>query len=129
MAELPLSTDEKFLSGQVIFVGHGRVGQHVAATLTGKGIPFVFAEQNREIVEQLRKRSFAAVFGNASDPVVLIQAHIAQVPLPLWHGRHPINRCHDRLLGAETDSPREASTKESPSSSPCRTGEGISRKR
>ena len=36
------------------------------------------AEQNRELVAQLRKRNVAAVLGDASDPVVLVQAHIAR---------------------------------------------------
>ena len=35
------------------------------------------AEQNRELVEDLRKKGVAAVSGNAADPAVLIQAHIA----------------------------------------------------
>ena len=81
LSELPMSTDEKFLSGQVVLVGYGRVGQRIATTLTDKGIPFVVAEQNREIVENLRARGFAAVSGNAADPAVLIQAHIARAGL------------------------------------------------
>ncbi|SDH66599.1 cation:proton antiporter [Propionivibrio dicarboxylicus] len=81
LAELPMSTDEKFLSGQVVLVGYGRVGRRIAATLTDKGIPFVVAEQNRETVEALRARGFAAVSGNAADPAVLIQAHIARAGL------------------------------------------------
>ena len=81
LAELPMSTDEKFLSGQVVLVGYGHVGQRIASTLTDKGIPFVVAEQNREIVERLRKRGFAAVSGNATDPAVLIQAHIARASM------------------------------------------------
>ena len=81
LAELPMSTDEKFLSGQVVLVGYGHVGQRIASTLTDKGIPFVVAEQSREVVEKLRQRGFAAVSGNAADPAVLIQAHIARASL------------------------------------------------
>ena len=43
-----------------------------------KGVPYVVAEQNRELVEQLRERNIPAVSGDASDPAVLIQAHIAR---------------------------------------------------
>ena len=39
---------------------------------------YVVAEQNRELVEQLRARGIHAVAGDASDPAVLIQAHIAR---------------------------------------------------
>ena len=41
-----------------------------------RGISFVVAEENREIVEKLRERGIPAVSGDASEPAVLIQAHI-----------------------------------------------------
>lgn len=75
-AELPMSTERKLLEGQVVLVGYGRVGRRIAQSLTEQGIPFVIAEQNREIVEGLRKKGIAAVSGNAADPAVLVQAHI-----------------------------------------------------
>jgi monovalent cation:H+ antiporter-2, CPA2 family len=81
LAELPMSTDEKYLSGQVVLVGYGRVGRRIGEALTGQGIPFVVAEQNRELVEWLRANGIAAVSGDASDPAVLIQAHIARASM------------------------------------------------
>lgn len=36
------------------------------------------AEENREAVERLRERSIPAVSGDASDPAVLVQAHVAR---------------------------------------------------
>jgi monovalent cation:H+ antiporter-2, CPA2 family len=36
------------------------------------------AEQNRELVQQARTRGVPAVAGDASEPAVLIQAHIAR---------------------------------------------------
>jgi CPA2 family monovalent cation:H+ antiporter-2 len=80
-AELPMSTEAKYLEGQVVLVGYGRVGKRVAAALQGRGIPFVVAEQNRELVEDLRRRGLAAVSGNAADPAVLIQAHVARAAM------------------------------------------------
>ncbi len=51
----------------------------------------MIADENRERVESLRRAGFAAVSGNAADPAVLIQAHIAHaamlviaVPEPLY---------------------------------------------
>ena len=44
-------------------------------------VPFVVAEQNRELVERLRDRGVHAVTGDASDPVVLAQAHVARARL------------------------------------------------
>jgi CPA2 family monovalent cation:H+ antiporter-2 len=78
LAQLPMSTGEKYLSGQVVLVGYGRVGRRIAQALSEHRVPFVVAEQNRERVEQLRKREIPAVSGDASDPAVLIQAHIAK---------------------------------------------------
>ncbi|MDM0041822.1 YbaL family putative K(+) efflux transporter [Variovorax sp. J22G21] len=78
LAELPMSTDARYLSRQVVLVGYGRVGRRIAAALSEHDIPFVVAEQNRELVERLRANGMAAVFGDATDPGVLIQAHIAR---------------------------------------------------
>ncbi|MEY8877884.1 MAG: YbaL family putative K(+) efflux transporter [Leptothrix sp. (in: b-proteobacteria)] len=80
-AELPTSTERRYLQGQVVLVGHGRVGRRIAQALAARGIPYVVAEQNREQVEQLRKAGVAAVSGNAADPEVLIQAHIADAAM------------------------------------------------
>jgi len=52
------------------------VGRRIGEALTAQGIPFVVAEENREIVEKLRAKDIPAVSGDASDPAVLIQAHI-----------------------------------------------------
>lgn len=80
-AELPMDTARQYLSGQVVLVGYGRVGRRIAQALDGRGIPYVVAEQNREAVEKLRKHGKAAVSGDASDPAVLIQAHIAHAAM------------------------------------------------
>lgn len=76
LSQLPTSTDHKYLSGQVVLVGYGRVGRRISDALLAHGVPHVVAEQDRERVEQLRELGIAAVYGNASDPAVLIQAHI-----------------------------------------------------
>ncbi|WP_246312473.1 YbaL family putative K(+) efflux transporter [Aquabacterium terrae] len=78
LAELPLETAEAFLKRQVVIVGHGRVGRSIAEALQRAGTPFVVADQNRERIEALRERGIAAVVGDATDPAVLIQAHVAE---------------------------------------------------
>ncbi len=80
-AELPTSTERKYLAGQVVLVGYGRVGRRIAAALDAQGIPYVVAEQNRELVETLRARGIPAVSGDAADAAVLIQAHIADASM------------------------------------------------
>jgi CPA2 family monovalent cation:H+ antiporter-2 len=81
LAELPIATDEKYLAGHVVLIGYGRVGRRIGESLMAHGIPFVIAEQNRELVEGLRGKGIAAVSGNAADPAVLIQAHIARATM------------------------------------------------
>ena len=81
LAWLPASTEHAKLSGQVVLVGFGRVGRLIARELSARGAHFVVVEQNRELVEELRSRSVAAVAGDAGEPVVLIQAHIAQAAM------------------------------------------------
>jgi CPA2 family monovalent cation:H+ antiporter-2 len=78
LAELPMSTDARYLANQVVIVGYGRVGRGIAAALTAQGVLFVVADEDREIVEQLRDKGQAAVLGDAADPATLIQAHVAQ---------------------------------------------------
>jgi CPA2 family monovalent cation:H+ antiporter-2 len=76
LAALPMTTDLKRLTGHVVIVGYGRVGRRIGEALTAHGIAIVVAEQNREIVERLRSSGIAAVSGDASDPAVLLQAHV-----------------------------------------------------
>ena len=81
LAELPMSTAERFLSGQVVLVGYGRVGRIIAKALDENDVPYVVAEENRERVGELRRRNIPAVSGDASLPAVLIQAHIAKASM------------------------------------------------
>ena len=81
LAELPMSTDLSRLTGHVVLVGYGRVGRRIADALTEHNIAFVVAEQNRERVQELRRRDIPAVSGDAGDPAVLIQAHIARASM------------------------------------------------
>ena len=77
-AVLPMTVDLNRLAGHVVIVGYGRVGRRIGAALTANGISIVVVDDNREIVEKLRANDVSAVFGDASDPSVLIQAHLHQ---------------------------------------------------
>eukprot|EP01034_Spumella_vulgaris_P009939 gene9939-12613_t len=39
-AELPLSTERKYLKGQVVLVGYGQVGRSIAKALGAEGVPY-----------------------------------------------------------------------------------------
>jgi CPA2 family monovalent cation:H+ antiporter-2 len=81
LAELPMTVTHEHLTGQVVLVGYGRVGKRIAEELTRQKVHYVVAEQNRDVVEELRRRDQPAVAGNAADPAVLIQAHIARASM------------------------------------------------
>jgi len=78
LAELPHSMTPAQLTGHVLIIGYGRVGRRIGERLIAQGLRIVVAEQNREIVSSLRAAGFAAVAGNATEPAVLIQAHVAR---------------------------------------------------
>ena len=81
LGELPRATDAAYLSGQVVLVGYGAVGQQVAAALEAAGMPFIIVEEDREVVESLRQRGYKAVLGDAREPLTLVQAHTATARL------------------------------------------------
>ncbi len=81
LAQLPMSTDRRVLSGQVVLVGYGRLGRLIGQALAEANIPFVIAEQNRELVDALRSEGLSAVSGDACLPDVLIQAHITRAAM------------------------------------------------
>ena len=78
LAELPMTVESREVTSHVVLVGYGRVGRRIGEALAEHRLPFVVAEQNRELVETLRERGIHAVAGDASDPAVLVQAHIAR---------------------------------------------------
>jgi len=77
LAELPMTTHQRYLARQVVLVGFGPVGERVASALHDRRIPFVVVASSREVVEGLRAQGWPAVFGNATEPATLIQAHVA----------------------------------------------------
>lgn len=90
-AELPMSTERRYLEGQVVLVGYGRVGKRIAGALHKQDIPYIVVDQNRELVQDLREQEVAAVSGDAADPAVLIQAHIADAAMLVIAVPDPIN--------------------------------------
>nr|WP_214646591.1 cation:proton antiporter [Acinetobacter sp. ANC 5378] len=81
LSMLPDEVSQEYLRDQVVIVGHGEVGRRITKTLMAQDIKVVIAEENREIVESLREKGIAAVSGHATEPSVLIQAHIQHARL------------------------------------------------
>ena len=81
LAMLPDEVDQDYLRDQVVIIGYGGVGRRLSENLIQQNIKVVIAEENREIVEKLRFEGIAAVTGEATEPGVLIQAHIQHARL------------------------------------------------
>jgi CPA2 family monovalent cation:H+ antiporter-2 len=81
LAELPITITPEQLTGHTVLVGYGRVGRRIADSLVERGARFVVAELNREAVERLRERGLLAISGDASDPAVMVQTHVARARL------------------------------------------------
>ncbi|MCH4246955.1 cation:proton antiporter [Acinetobacter populi] len=81
LAMLPDEVSQDYLRDQIVIVGYGEVGRRITQTLQEQNIKVVIAEENREIVENLRAKGVAAVSGSATEPSVLIQAHIMHARL------------------------------------------------
>ena len=81
LAMLPDEMDQEYLRDQVVIIGYGGVGRRISENLIQQNIKVVIAEENREIVEKLRFEGIAAVSGEATEPYVLIQAHIQHARL------------------------------------------------
>ncbi|MES3006785.1 MAG: YbaL family putative K(+) efflux transporter [Pseudomonadota bacterium] len=90
-AVLPQSTEHKYLQGQVVVVGYGRVGRRITQTLAERNIPFVVVEQNREQVQLIRAQGLVGVSGDSTDPDSLIQAHIADAAMLVIATPYPMH--------------------------------------
>lgn len=61
-----------------IVCGYGGVGRMVADALARRGFTYVVLEQDRRIVEELRRRGALALYGDASNPELLARAGVAE---------------------------------------------------
>ncbi|MEO7453587.1 MAG: cation:proton antiporter [Fimbriimonadales bacterium] len=71
-----VSPDAHDLSGHVVMIGYGRVGEIVGEALLRNRIKFAVVELDRSVVLQLRAAGIHAVFGDAARPGILTRAHI-----------------------------------------------------
>jgi len=83
LAQLPAEFDPLSFRGHVVLIGHGRVGGPVAAELGAHGIAHVIVEQSRERAEALRAQGLPVIYGDATRPEVLADAHLEHARLVL----------------------------------------------
>ena len=90
-SELPQETDRRFLSGQTVLIGTCAVNESLSKTLAENHVPFVSIVENAEQAEAMRKNKYAVITGDASDPMVLVQAHIFTASLLVISGVDPVS--------------------------------------
>ncbi len=73
---LPKETPRRVLAGQTILVGSGSVTHKVLDNLRQQDIPTVSIVEDPSMIESMRKEGLAVIGGDATDPMVLVQAHI-----------------------------------------------------
>lgn len=81
LTELPPTFHEDGLREHVVLIGYGRVGAPVAAELVRHRIPHVVVEASRERAEHLRALGLPVIYGDATRPEVLEDAHIERARL------------------------------------------------
>jgi len=88
-AELPMSTERKYLEGQVVLVGYGRVGRRVAKALDARGIPYERDAARRiEVAHVVRcvTRGIRHLEGTAASKDLLLA--MDDVKVALRNGQH-----------------------------------------
>jgi len=72
-----------------ILCGYGQVGRMIGRALERRGFTFVVISQQRREVEQLRARGVHALYGEASNIVLLEQAHVESARLVIVASADP----------------------------------------
>lgn len=81
LGSLPEHTPTEALGKPVLLIGLGRVGRPVLQALQAAGHPTVVVDSERGRIEKLREAGQPAVWGDATDPTVLVQAHLHRASL------------------------------------------------
>ena len=81
LGELPTDAGDHPLHDHVVLCGHGRVGSMIATAVRQRGWPLAVIEQDRALVEELRRAGVGALNGDAANPILLDHAHLARARL------------------------------------------------
>lgn len=73
---MPDDISSELLRGHVVIVGANRVGRQIGEDVRSRNISVVVIDKDREKIEKLREDGYKAIFGDATIPEILIQAHI-----------------------------------------------------
>lgn len=66
------------LHDHIVIAGGGRVGQHVAQVLQQLEVPFVIIEMSHRLIDDCESCGYPAIYGDASQEVILEAANLAE---------------------------------------------------
>jgi CPA2 family monovalent cation:H+ antiporter-2 len=81
IAQLPPGVNTATLHDHVVVIGHGRVGGPIAEELARHAVPHVIVEASRDVAERLREHGLPVIYGDATRPEVLEDAHLERARL------------------------------------------------
>ncbi len=79
--DLEIGAASPRLRDHIVMIGFGRVGTTIARALKSQKIPFVVVDQDRTIIDQLRKEGIPAIFGDATRPGIMSHAGLKSARL------------------------------------------------
>lgn len=83
MSLMPDEVNSDVLRGHIVLVGYGEKGSLMLSQFQERHIPVVVIDENHAVVEELREKGVNAICGDASDPAILIQAHLQDAAILL----------------------------------------------
>ena len=81
MALMPDSVGSDILHGHVVLVGYGEKGKIILEELLQRHLSVVVVDDHHSVIEELRGRNVNSIYGDATDPAVLIQAHVHEAAI------------------------------------------------
>lgn len=85
----PATAEPIGLRGHAIIVGFGRVGSAVAKVFEEKGVRYVAIEEERSIADAARADGLPVMYGDATRPEVLREAHVEDARVLVVSTREP----------------------------------------
>jgi len=94
------------MTGHVVVVGYGRVGQHIVTVLEHLNVPRLVVEQDIGRAVELDQRGTPTLYGNAADSEVLAARYSPDGALLFTAGLDRRLRAWDIATGAPSSSRR-----------------------
>jgi len=69
------------IANHAVLIGYGRVGSVVGHALAAQGLKFIVIDSNRRLIDKIRGEGALAIFGDATAPGILDDAHIESARL------------------------------------------------